>query len=473
MNYDYIIVGGGPTGLTLAWCLANYGKKIILIEKKNTLGGCHHVARVDGLFSEHGPRIYIENFFILKQLLNEMNLCFYDLFTPYNFDITYIGGNVFSILSWCEIFKLTLTFLNMNDTYKSISVEEYLNKNNFSNKSKDYLDRLCRLTDGAGIKRFTLYNFLQLINQNFFYRAYQPNKPTDVSLFKHWKEKLLEKGVKILLNTEVTDLTTQNNKIISIMTSNNQIFKGRNFIFAIPPDTLINLLIKSRNLRVKNAFGELNNLVKWNQQTNYITYIPITFHWEKKLDLPKVWGFSSTAWNIAFIVLTDYMEFDDYRSKTVITVTTTNNNISDYTHKTPDQTKNKNELAAEIFRQLKQTYLNLPYPDHTVFTQNYHDGQKWISKDTGFITTKHGYLKNKSIQFDNLYSCGTHNGHSDYNFTSFEAAAANAIHLVNELVPESKKKYQVLTPTTILNVLWWIILIIIIVVVVVVMYLIY
>jgi len=40
-----------------------------------------------------------------------------------------------------------------------------LKNNNFSLKAFDYFDRLCRLTDGAASERYTLYEFLQLINQ--------------------------------------------------------------------------------------------------------------------------------------------------------------------------------------------------------------------------------------------------------------------------------------------------------------------
>ena len=59
--YDYIIVGAGPTGLTLALYLAKLNKKIIVIEKENTIGGIHRVKRENGLFTEHGPRIYLNN----------------------------------------------------------------------------------------------------------------------------------------------------------------------------------------------------------------------------------------------------------------------------------------------------------------------------------------------------------------------------------------------------------------------------
>ncbi len=55
--YDYAIVGAGPAGLTMALYLAKNNKHVILIDRELTIGGCHRVRRVDGMFSDHGPRI--------------------------------------------------------------------------------------------------------------------------------------------------------------------------------------------------------------------------------------------------------------------------------------------------------------------------------------------------------------------------------------------------------------------------------
>ena len=36
--YDYTIIGSGPTGLTLALYLANLKKKVLIVEKENSIG---------------------------------------------------------------------------------------------------------------------------------------------------------------------------------------------------------------------------------------------------------------------------------------------------------------------------------------------------------------------------------------------------------------------------------------------------
>jgi len=79
--YDVVIVGGGPSSLALAQCCSSLNKKVIIIEKENTIGGCHRVRRVpfeynkkiENLFTEHGPRIYVSGSKVFKSLLKDLD----------------------------------------------------------------------------------------------------------------------------------------------------------------------------------------------------------------------------------------------------------------------------------------------------------------------------------------------------------------------------------------------------------------
>ena len=90
--YDIVVIGGGPAGLALAQCCSSIGKKVVVIDKEDNIGGCHRVRRVNGLFTEHGPRIYSSAYSVFMTLLEEMNTDFFDLFTEYNFSMSRIGG---------------------------------------------------------------------------------------------------------------------------------------------------------------------------------------------------------------------------------------------------------------------------------------------------------------------------------------------------------------------------------------------
>jgi len=453
MSYDIIIVGGGPCGLALAQCLCEYNK-ILVIDREPEIGGCHRVFRVEykgeKIFTEHSPRIYSTSYKNFEFLLKDMNTSFYDLFTPYHFSMSQIGGEtVFSTLSFSEIFKIGLQFflLIFNNKHGfNITMEEFMVKHNFKDASKQLIDRLTRLTDGAGADRYTLNEFLQLFNQQFLYRIYQPKKPNDVGLFKIWQDYLTSKGVTFRLSTEVKNINYDNttNLVKSITLNNNEIISSKKIILAIPPESFLQILNNSVS-EIKNSFMEYNDLVRYTENTAYMTYISFTFHWDKNLNLPKIYGFPRSSWGLAFIILTDYMTFEQSISKTVITCTLTyTDTISSVLNKTADQST-KDEILKEGLRQLKEAYPNLPEPTLSLLSpQMYYDNnkKKWICKDKAFIMSSKESFLPFSKNINNLYNVGTHNGKSKYKFTSMETAVSNAINLSHIIEPKTIKKYK-------------------------------
>ena len=453
--YDYIIVGAGPSGLALSWYLSNLNKKILLIDREDSLGGCHRVRRVNGLFTEHGPRIYLNNYKNMINILKQMGLSFDNLFVKYEFNMNEISDKIVSNFSIKEIITLSLSYIYFafnKQPSKHITMLEYSNQHDFSNQAKDYINRLCRLTDGAGIDRYTLYEFFEIINQNMLYNIYQPRLPNDIGLFKYWKAALLKtKNVTIQLNTNLIKINHNiSNNLIQSLTiqSNNQMIdvNSKKYILAISPKSLVNILNNS-SPNIRNIFGNYADLIKWKNESEYLTYIPIIFHWNEKIKLKKKWGFPSTEWGVASIILSDYMQFKNPLSKTVIsTCITLPNNYSEYINKTPNEC-NQRELKEEVFRQLKTIFHNLPTASVVLVSPGiYYKNNKWHTEDSAFMFTKFGYL-NKH-QYQNLYTVGTQNGNSIYAFTSMESAITNALFLLHELEPETYK-YPILESFTI------------------------
>lgn len=469
MSYDYIIVGGGPTGLALAWYLSKLNKKILIIEREDSLGGCHRVRRVNGLFTEHGPRIYLDNYLNFETILNEMGKSFDDIFTRYYFSLTTIGGSSIKNFSIRELTTLGFSYLyfmiNPNDS-KNITMLEYTNQNNFTSEAKDYIDRLCRLTDGAGIERYTLYEFFEILNQNSLYDIYQPKLPNDIGLFKYWEDALLKTGkVDIMLNTSVIKINENNDKITDLIVSQNgqnEKITANNYILTIPPKPLLNLLDQSN---MTNIFTNENKMIKWEENSRYLVYIPIVFHWDKKIDLPKIWGFPATDWGIAFIVLSDYMNFQNSSSKTVITTAITiTNRVSKYTKKTANQSTIE-ELKEETFRQLRESFPNIDEPTATILSPGLYrntKNNKWETNDTAFMFTKNGYLD--KMQYKNLYNVGTHSGHSFYSFTAMESAVTNALYLALKIEPELNQYYTIRETFTLNKLIFLIIYVIIVII---------
>lgn len=469
--YDYIIIGAGPSGLTFA-TLADKNNKILIIDKDDNIGGCHKVNRQkyenEYYFSEHGPRIYSNSYVNFKMILNIIGLKFNDIFTKVYFSefglLSIINKN--KIFTSNEIFIIIMDLMNflINSNYgKDTIIYDYLIKNKFNLKAINFIDRFCRIVDGGDMYRISINTLFNIINDMSLYKIYQPIYPNDELLFKIWTNYLLNKNIKIKLNTIINKIEKDNNSIIKINT-NNDIFYTKNIIFAIPPENLNKIITNSPRELFNNSL--INNLDIYSKETNYNEYISISFHWNykiKSLNKENYGFYSNTDWGIIAIILSDYMKFKENNSKTMISCAITiTNNKSKYINKTPNEC-NKEELIDEVFRQLKDIYNNLPIPTLSFINNKYID-KKWESNEKAFIKIpKYDYLDNKIG--DNIYILGTHNGNSKIHFTSFESAVSNAIYLVNNIF---KTEYQIKRPYNLKDLL--IILLIILVLIIILIF---
>ena len=445
--YDYCIIGAGPSGLTLSYLLSQIGKKCIIIDKNSDIGGCHRVTRINEMFSEHGPRIYSSSFKNFINLLRTMNIDFYKIFVNYKFTISNIGNYSLKNFNFNEIKSFILHYLYMilKPEYGiNISMKEFMENNSFTNNTKDYIDKLCLLTDGASSDKYSLNKFFQLVNQQFLHTIYQPKLPNDIGLFKYWKQHLQKNNVEILLNSSVIQLNGKVDNVDFVKVyndKNKQIYNifSKKFIMCIPPKPLLEILLA--NNIYSNSFGNIQSFSNWVFQSSYTNYIPIAFHWNNDIKLKDVWGFPKTEWGVAFIVLSKYMNFSDNRSKLVIsTCITRPNSISKFNNKTANQC-NKNELKEEVLRQLQISFPELSEPSHIIINPNVKKtNDKWIEPDTAFIKTYDNmFLKFESDITKNLYQVGTQNGNCKYHFTSIESAVTNSIVFANKIEQETSK----------------------------------
>jgi hypothetical protein len=423
---DYIIVGAGPSGLTTAWLLAKQGKKCTIVDTNISIGGCHRVLRTPNTsgenratFSEHGPRIYSGAYKSLQNLLKDMGGCFDDFFTPYDFSISTIGGESIKNFTWKEMWTLFKTFLVLGYNpaeLHNISMLQFMHKNNFSNQALDYIDRLCRLTNGAGSDRYSLYQFLQLINQQAMYGVYQPKCPNDEGLFAFWKSKLDQCGVKFLMGTKVRKILVSKGQVIGLSTFSDTTISAKSVILAVPPVEMYEILSVSG---ISDTFGFDNS---WATATNYIPYQNISFYWKNDVlaNVPRVHGFTKSEWGIVFIVLSDY--FNDSNNpqikSTLISVCTT------IPENYQQQNLTQSDFINSVFEQLKKSYPNLPLYDNAIMN---------IETDTAYLAAAGTGTISHQGNIKNLYNVGTHNGNNYYAFTSMESAISNAIHLVDEI----------------------------------------
>lgn len=250
---------------------------------------------------------------------------------------------------------------------------------------------------------------------------YQPKTETDIGLFKDW-EHFLKKRCTIIKDRIITDIYPDKNEI---RLNDKRSIKYSKVIFAIPPKQL------EQVNGAKECFGTLTT--DYIKKTNYNKYYSVTFFWKKKYDefLKNKHGFPINEWGIVFIVSSDYSKTLKKKYPLVISTAITYTLVkSSVLNKTASEC-NSSELKTEILRQLNES---LPKPDRSYL----HVG---AVKDTAFINTSGvQYTPVLSEKYNNIYTCGTHNGNSYYNFTSLESAVTNGIALSNELSKTDKLK---------------------------------
>ncbi len=422
--YDYIIIGAGPSGLVCAQMLSKLNKKVLVIERDETIGGCHRVKRINGDFTQHSPMVYTNSALNFINILNEINYDFYTNFTKYNFSLfTIFNDRLKNVLTLKELFTFVPDFLYFSYDNKyllNISVFDYLTKHNFSENAIDIIDKICRLSDGADAKRYSMNSFFQLLNQNIFYTLYQPRKANDKGMMKRWEEFLLERNVDIITNTEITELDHKN-KILD------KKYKYEKLILCIPPKNISSLT------------GE-----KLQKDISYNTYVSVTFHYNAHFSLEKHHGFSTTPWGIFWIVMSDYLETEN--GILISATASVLDKKSDATFKTVNETTNETDLKLEIFRQLNQNFNDmLPVPDKMILNPNisYSKTRGWECKDSAFLDVVDPVYLDYVSNLQDVYYVGAHNGMTFYQPTSIEKAVTNSMNVMLGLEPGLNKFYKV------------------------------
>jgi len=435
--YDYIIVGGGPCGLTCAQLLSRTpNKSILLLDAANSFGGCHRVDRVEGkYFTEHSPRIYSTTYKNFDTLLHDMGTSFQELFTRYNFSISNIGEKSVMDMKICEILTLAFAFFQMvinNDFGIDISMKQYMLDKNFSPATMVYIDRVCRVVDGAASDKFSLNEFLQIINQQFLYPLYEPKLPNDLGLIKIWTDFLSKRGVAMKLNCSLTSVDAPNS---TIKTSSGD-FKYGKLILALNPYNIFNIST--------SLFSDIT--VMYAARTRYMTYVSLSFYWNRKVQLPDIHGFSASEWGVVFIVMSNY--FTNTPNETIISVAVSILDApSSVTGKTANQTNDIEELKTEVFRQFctsfKGSTVPVPSPDVTSMYPGVRYGGPpgmggWYSESGSFFNSfqnANTFIPFQSDVYPNIYNVGCQNGQQTYRFTAMESAVTNSIVLAKQLEP--------------------------------------
>ncbi len=174
--YDYVIIGSGLTGLTIASKISEESKNVLILESENHTGGAHRPATLQNQTIENGLRFYPNTDLSMKALLQLEDFLGLKLVksTKENLPETYDASGFKSFVGFGEkppeFYSQLSYFLNANEIELTLPVHQILNliKDKFQGdiQTKSYVtkfnftdDKLTHLTVN-GTKQIYANNFI-------------------------------------------------------------------------------------------------------------------------------------------------------------------------------------------------------------------------------------------------------------------------------------------------------------------------
>jgi protoporphyrinogen oxidase len=394
-----VIVGGGPTGLSLAYYLSKKNHNIYLVEKDNNLGGCWRVHWKDGYYTEHSPKVYSNKYG--KSELNE-------IFKEIGYDIkvkpTYGSTNQtlykiakfmlpqFTIL---DLVKLVVISIYYYFFPTNLTVDQVMKKINISKKGYQAVKIYSILVANSPNK----LGFQALVNLGLETNSRLDQFKSHQEWIDLWEKYLIKSNVKIMKNTTAKKIDKLNK---TLLLSSGKKIKFDKIILAIPPQALIDFLIKQEKI-IKNNFMDSKKLKSWLLNSTYYS-IGFQLHYNKSVKFPKDWCWSCNN-NFNFIVI-DTSRFATKFSKrknikTVLsgTIVATDNKV---------RGKTINQMSLEEIKQEIIKYFGNDFYKLTLTNGLYHEDGIWKSKDCAYALGSKGVFPIKG-ELDWLYAVGSIN----------------------------------------------------------------
>ncbi len=408
MIYDYVIVGSGPTGLSLSYTLSKNDFNVCLVEKYDKLGGSWNSEWIDNkYFTENAPRV-LSGEGPHMDFLYEIGMDENDFHEIYG-SILETNIKIFNFVK--RYFSLTDYFIFVGESlfYKlrpnNLLLQEWMDHSNLSIKAKECL-RIISVTICDTPENTNHHDFFGEISYVNLTQMKNPNKWLNI-LQKYFKS---SNNITIYKNTLVKGLSDTNNKVnnvVCISDGNVININTKNVVLCTQSDAIYPIL-KNSTISIQNNWYPLSEMKKWSENTYYNGF-GFQLHFKQDVKYPEEWCWACvTEWNIIILPVSDWLSLysKDKDIKTVwscciVDMETKSKRIK----KTPNEC-NENEIINEILYQLMNLNTRIPKPDVVTISPNLKkiDG-KWKSNNTGFTRKYFDYLPIEG-NISGLYALG-------------------------------------------------------------------
>jgi len=329
------IVGGGPSGLTVALLLTKLGYNVTIFEQGEEVGGLWSSKMdADGfLESENSCKVYQSSYTTSPALFKLIGTTWEAHFVPRH-DLKQEWLQPFlTNCSASDRKKLLSAFLlNISHlkSYRTESVYDFLDKHNFSEPFQEWM-RATALGGITGTMQMTMWELFHRFRHNlssiFFNRSDQlywnaepPNSPS--GFITKWHDELQRHGVQINTNCEVNAISLSGNGAehdITINTSDGSRHKAKAVFLSIPPPALSELLRKSHPSITQGWGHPIDKL--WNvlEESTY-EHVGISWSFDRAFqsDLPLGGHGVRRGWYPILVQFSQYGNYLRPPSKTIV-----------------------------------------------------------------------------------------------------------------------------------------------------------
>jgi hypothetical protein len=432
----YIIVGGGPTGLSLAYLLGVNGHHIELYEQNGQLGGSWNSQWIDDLYwSENAPRVlgYSGNTKFFLNLIGIKNSDLEDIYGNYittNLKIVSFIWNYFTIKDYLIFSK---SILKYKFYMENITVKDWFIQSGLSEKAKEAINTVC----------ITIADRPDKTNINDFFGSMDSVTLKQFKDSNKWHQLVENKlnnfpNVKIFKNTRIDELYEKKNKISGVLCVNLKSgIKSTSYcdkvFFCTQSTGILNILNNSKSNLIKNNWIDYDWIKKWCESTFYSGF-GFQLHFKEKIKFPEKWCWSCIQdWTVIILPVSNWLTkySKNNKIKTVWSCCIVDmDSQSKFLKKTANECHTKQEVIKECMRQIKTNFTTLPTPYKITFSEGlYKDNNKWISENTGFTSSTKGYLPIKG-KINNLYALGCFTKQDKPSISYMETAISASIKYI-------------------------------------------
>lgn len=416
--YDYVIVGLGPTGITLGLHLLKTNHKVLFLEAGDHIGGCWNTHfTCDGYFTEHSPKV------LSKSGSKEFNkLLRYLQITP-KYKNVYANANTHAMdhfvefmhsFTWKDILHFIIYFilylLQLND--RNITLQNWCKFKHISDKAQRYLN-VRSIAISNTYDKLTLNAFLQFFLKKYEYmfdlqQLQQPKEWLDASL------NMLSKHshFSIVTNRRVKQFILSDDTVAGVLTIDNTLYLAKNVICCVPLRSLFTIMHNSSFPNWFPTFHEFRDYVKRSTYTG----IGFQLHYTNPRQLPHRWCWSChDDWKVIVLDKTNFLKTlsnNSHIKQVLSCVVVDMDTKSSHIHKTANECASIEEIVHEAFRQMNALSSNLfTNPQKITLSNNlfYSNDFGWASLDSSYSPSSAGKGLSYQGQLKNLFSVGPHN----------------------------------------------------------------